>query len=85
MRRASARFYVLGESERAIAIAALAAGWAAEPFAALTGAPRPRELPEVAASDLAAIFFTSGTTGLSKGVQMPHAHFDFFADECVSL
>ena len=33
----------------------------------------------------ASIFFTSGTTGLSKGVMMPHAHMTFFADECVSL
>ena len=31
------------------------------------------------------MFFTSGTTGLSKGVMMPHAQMVFFADECVSL
>lgn len=42
-------------------------------------------LPGVAARDLGSIFFTSGTTGLSKGVMMPHAHMYLFADECVSL
>jgi crotonobetaine/carnitine-CoA ligase len=77
-------FYVTGESAAAVS-ALRAAGWAAEPFAALTSAARPEQLPEVAASDLAAVLFTSGTTGLSKGVMMPHAHFYFFADECVSL
>lgn len=77
-------FYVTGESAEAVT-ALRTAGWAAEPFAALTAAARPEQLPEVAASDLAAIVFTSGTTGLSKGVMMPHAHFYFFADECVSL
>lgn len=77
-------FYVTGSADAQIA-ALREAGWAAEPFAALTSADRPAVLPEVAASDLAAILFTSGTTGLSKGVMMPHAHFHFFADECVSL
>ncbi len=43
------------------------------------------ELPTVEARDLGSIFFTSGTTGLSKGVMMPHAHMYLFADECVSL
>ena len=42
-------------------------------------------LPEVLHSDLGSIFFTSGTTGLSKGVMMPHAHMYLFADETVSL
>ncbi len=42
-------------------------------------------LPEVRYNDLASIFFTSGTTGLSKGVMMPQAHMHIFADECVSL
>ncbi|SHK52532.1 crotonobetaine/carnitine-CoA ligase [Pseudonocardia thermophila] len=77
-------FYVLGEADEAIA-RLREAGWAAEPFTALTSAERPAQLPEVAYNDLAAILFTSGTTGLSKGVEMPHAHFYFFADECVSL
>lgn len=43
------------------------------------------DLPAVRHQDLGAIFFTSGTTGLSKGVMMPHAHLHLFADECVSL
>ncbi len=42
-------------------------------------------LPNVAHSDLGSVFFTSGTTGLSKGVMMPHAHMYLFADETVSL
>ena len=42
-------------------------------------------LPEVSYRDLGSVFFTSGTTGLSKGVMMPHAHMHLFADECVSL
>ncbi len=80
------RYYLLGApDEIAVARAALAAaGRAAEPFGALL-ASTIVELPAVAPRDLAAIFFTSGTTGLSKGVMMPHAQMTFFADECVSL
>ncbi|WP_420620018.1 AMP-binding protein [Candidatus Poriferisocius sp.] len=61
-----------------------AAGYEASQWASLLTAAR-AELPDVEARDLASVFFTSGTTGLSKGVMMPHAHMYLFADECVSL
>ena len=79
------RAFVLGEgAEQEAAIAALgAAGYAAAPFADLAGElvdpPAPR------AEDLASIFFTSGTTGLSKGVMMSHSQITFFADQGASL
>jgi crotonobetaine/carnitine-CoA ligase len=81
------RIYVVsdGDEETAAALASLrAAGFVAEPFDELFhGDPGP--LPEVLARDLASVFFTSGTTGLSKGVMMSHAHMVFEADECISL
>jgi crotonobetaine/carnitine-CoA ligase len=39
----------------------------------------------VTPQDLAAVLMTSGTTGPSKGVQMPHSQFYFFAEEDVQL
>lgn len=80
-------FYVTGRGADVDAALALlrGAGRTAEPFEVLTSAARPASLPDVTARDLAAVLFTSGTTGLSKGVMMPHAHMHFFADECVSL
>lgn len=60
------------------------AGYTVEPFSALL-ASQPVKLPKVEARDLASVFFTSGTTGLSKGVTMTHAHMIFEADECISL
>lgn len=78
------RFWVAGpDTDRGISILR-AAGWAAEPWDGLEAA-EPGELPEVTPRDLASIFFTSGTTGPSKGVMMPQAQMYFFADECVSL
>jgi crotonobetaine/carnitine-CoA ligase len=62
----------------------VAAGYEAEPFGALLES-RAVRLPTVKARDLASVFFTSGTTGLSKGVTMTHAHMVFEADECISL
>jgi crotonobetaine/carnitine-CoA ligase len=79
-------FFVLGDGEeRDAAIALLGdAGFVARPWSALE-ATAPVELPEVRAQDLACVLFTSGTTGLSKGVMMPHAHMAFFAQEGASL
>ncbi|MFA4928084.1 MAG: AMP-binding protein [Patulibacter sp.] len=81
------RFYVLGDDDAAVAAAIETlgtGGWTAEPWSVLLDAEKV-ELPDVRAHDLACVLFTSGTTGLSKGVMMPHAHMEFFAQECVSL
>ena len=79
-------YFVVGDD--AVVAAAIsqleAAGYEASPWASLLAAEK-AELPDVEARDLASVFFTSGTTGLSKGVMMPHAHMYLFADECVSL
>ena len=42
-------------------------------------------LPTPRAQELGAIFYTSGTTGPSKGVAMPHSQLYFFAQIVVSL
>lgn len=56
-----------------------AAGWRAEEWDTLRGAA-PYDGPEPDARDLTAVFFTSGTTGLSKGVAMPNAQMNFFSE-----
>lgn len=79
--------FVLGQgaaSEEAIA-RLQAAGIQARPFSTLLQAQGGEPLPEVDYRDLASIFFTSGTTGLSKGVMMSHSQMTFFAEQCVSL
>ncbi|HVX21011.1 MAG TPA: AMP-binding protein [Acidimicrobiales bacterium] len=87
------RFYVVadggdgGDGDAAVAGAVeslRSAGFAAEPFAALSEVAA-GPLPPVRPQELASVFFTSGTTGLSKGVMMSHAHMAFEATECVSL
>jgi len=81
------KFWVIDTGQQDKAIARLeAAGWQAAPWDELEDEPRAHiELPVVRPQDLASVLFTSGTTGPSKGVAMPHAQMYFFADECVSL
>lgn len=59
-------------------------GWEAAPWEELEAAEK-RELPAVRPQDLGAIFYTSGTTGPSKGVAMPQSQLYFFAQIVVSL
>ena len=42
-------------------------------------------LPDPAARSLASVFYTSGTTGPSKGVAMPHAQMYMFGSIVVAL
>ncbi|MEV0595751.1 AMP-binding protein [Nonomuraea cavernae] len=79
------KFWVIdtGGADRAVS-ALRAHGWQAEPWTAFEqAAAKAGTDPEM--SDLASIFFTSGTTGPSKGVAMPHAQMYFFGEEVVSL
>lgn len=87
------KFWVIDTGSADEAVATLrAAGWEAAPFEELDEQASAAEvldgsiaLPDVKPQDLASVLFTSGTTGPSKGVAMPHAQMYFFADECVSL
>ena len=83
------KFWVIDTGQQDKAIELLReAGWEAAPWDELEAEPAEGtsvELPDVQPQDLASVLFTSGTTGPSKGVAMPHAQMYFFADECVSL
>src|SRR5205807_6030872 len=60
-------------------------GWRAAAWEELERGPRVVERPAPEPRSLASVFFTSGTTGPSKGVAMPHAQMYFFGQEVVSL
>lgn len=74
-------FWVIDESGDVVgAVDRLrAAGWQAQTWDSLREAAE-YDGPAPDARDLTAVFFTSGTTGLSKGVAMPNAHMNFFAE-----
>ena len=59
-------------------------GWQSAPWEELEQATKV-ELPVPKPQDLGAIFYTSGTTGPSKGVAMPFSQLYFFAQIVVSL
>src|SRR5207302_7147264 len=78
-------FWVIDTGQADAAVALLrSAGWSAVRWDDLLHADR-LQIPEPAAHSLAAVFYTSGTTGPSKGVAMPHAQMYFFGQEVVSL
>jgi crotonobetaine/carnitine-CoA ligase len=81
------RFWVIDTGSRDEALTLLRdAGWAAGPWEELGQGARPgAEFPAPSPQSPASIFFTSGTTGPSKGVAMPHAQMYFFGQEVVSL
>jgi carnitine-CoA ligase len=82
---ALAGFWVIDTGHLDEALATLrGAGWAAESWDVLLTAER-AQLPEPAAHSLASVFYTSGTTGPSKGVAMPHSQMYFFGQEVVSF
>ena len=81
------RFWVIdsGAGIRGAAIDLLRSnGWNAAPWEELEDGPVLEIVPP-RPQDLGAIFFTSGTTGPSKGVSMPHSQLYFFAQEVVCL
>jgi crotonobetaine/carnitine-CoA ligase len=79
------KFFVIDTGSANAAIEALrAAGWSAAPWDELVQA-EPAEPLALQPGGLAAIFYTSGTTGPSKGVAMPHGQMYFFGQEVVSL
>ncbi|HEX2072334.1 MAG TPA: AMP-binding protein [Geodermatophilus sp.] len=81
------KFWVVDTGSRDEALGLLRdAGWAAEPWEELAQGARPgARFGTPAPQSQASIFFTSGTTGPSKGVAMPHAQMYFFGQEVVSL
>ncbi|MEV0567414.1 AMP-binding protein [Dactylosporangium sp. NPDC050588] len=79
------RYWVIDTGHLDEALATLrGAGWQADPFDDLLER-RDVTLPVPRGRELGAIFFTSGTTGPSKGVAMPHSQFYFDACENVAL
>lgn len=84
--RSIERFFVLDRDGADEAMTALRrAGWDVEPFAALRLDRPLDDPPDIDPTSLGAIFFTSGTTGLSKGVMMSNSQLHFYSEQGASL
>ena len=81
------RFYLLGEdAAQSKGIEVLERGGReAAPYEQLARPDSDAVLPDVDRTDSGAIFFTSGTTGLSKGVNMSHSHLCFVSQQLIAL
>jgi carnitine-CoA ligase len=80
------KFWVIDTGSASAAIDLLRAnGWQASPWDDLLQSTVTGRLPDPDPTSLASIFFTSGTTGPSKGVAMPHSQMFFFGEEVVAL
>jgi crotonobetaine/carnitine-CoA ligase len=78
-------FWVIDTGRLGTALSLLrGAGWRAGAWDTLLDADR-LVLPDPAPQSLAAVFYTSGTTGPSKGVAMPHAQMYMFGSIIVAL
>ena len=78
-------FWIIDTGHLESALRALrSVGWQAEPWDQLSDAERLVQ-PEPPAHSLASVFYTSGTTGPSKGVAMPHAQMYMFGSVIVAL
>lgn len=80
------KFWIIDTGSAEAAIELLGAnGWPASRWDELLQGTLTKSWPDPDPTSLASIFFTSGTTGPSKGVAMPHAQMYFFGQEVVSL
>lgn len=78
-------FFIVGEDAAGEVKALRALGYAAEHFDEFVESKPIGEIPIQRPHELGAIVLTSGTTGRSKGVMMPHAQLYFFSQQCVNL
>jgi crotonobetaine/carnitine-CoA ligase len=79
------RIFLLGSSAEVSELASRFTRVRVEPYDVLYSDDESNPQTVVRPQDAAAVLMTSGTTGVSKGVVMPHSQFYFFAEEDVQL